>query len=134
MRLTFKEFKKVFLKEGYSESDITILFKSIKSLNKTTKRWFVKWFFTGEYPTEKVEDVTVEFLVEKCGYKPANAFIIIDWLMADPDSAKYALLTQYDKAIAVDEKAKKDAIEYLKQQGKEPEVVVIEDTEAVDEE
>ncbi|MBE6728103.1 MAG: hypothetical protein E7562_05610 [Ruminococcaceae bacterium] len=132
MKITFSEFKNFFKKNGYADSDIAILFKGVKGMQPKTKRWFIKWLFTGELPTEKVEDVTVEFLINECGYKPANAFIIIDWLMTEPDYAKYILLKQTNERVISDE-TKQEMLEILNGMGAEPEVISVDETEDIEE-
>ncbi|MBE6728105.1 MAG: hypothetical protein E7562_05620 [Ruminococcaceae bacterium] len=132
MKITFSEFKNFFKKNGYADSDIAILFKGVKGMQPKTKRWLIKWFFTGELPTEKVEEVTVEYLINECGYKPVNAFIIIDWLMTEPDYAKYILLKQTNERVISDE-TKQEMLEILNGMGAEPEVITVDETEDIEE-
>ena len=132
MKITFNEFKSFFKKDGYADSDIAVMFKGIKGMQPKTRRWLIKWFFTGELPTEKVEDVTVEYLINECDYKPVNAFIIIDWLMTEPDYAKYILLKQ-NPAADISEETKQEMLDALKEMGAEPEVISVDETEDIEE-
>ena len=49
-------------------------------------------FNQASYPDQEIEGVTAKYLVETCGYRPLNALIILDWLKADPQAAKYFVL------------------------------------------
>ncbi|MBR6777612.1 MAG: hypothetical protein IKM27_07685 [Clostridia bacterium] len=92
-RLTFRDFKSHLEKDNfYTEKEIRHLFNAVKQMDKETKGWVINWFFTGEYPSKEVEQVTVRALVEEFGYKPLNAFIAIDWLKQDPAAAKYFMV------------------------------------------
>lgn len=90
-KITYSEFSRFLLGEGYSPSESLNLFREMKQLSPKVRGWVIDWFFGGGYPTEVVEDMTVQMLVEEAELKPLNAFIAIDWLMKDPDAAKFAL-------------------------------------------
>lgn len=57
------------------------------------------WYFGAGYPADIIEGVTVQMLVEEAGLKPMNAFIAMDWLMKDPEAAKFALTHVKSSAI-----------------------------------
>lgn len=45
----------------------------------------------------------MQMLVEEAGLKPVNAFIAMDWLMKDPNTAKFALTHVKSPAIEEEE-------------------------------
>ena len=115
-KITFKEFNALLKKENfYSDREIRHLFNAIRQTDKETRKWIIDWFFTGEYPTKVVEQITVRELIDEFGFKPINAFITIDWLKHDPEAAKYfimqAPLIGKDIVISADETADSEKAE-----------------------
>lgn len=100
-RITYREFSRYTLGEGYTPAETLNLYKEMKRLDKQVRRWFIDWFYGGGYPAEVVEGVTVQMLVEEAEMKPLNAFIAVDWLKKDPEAAKYAL-TQAKAPLPMD--------------------------------
>lgn len=92
MKLTYKEFELYLKKDGYSAGEIAHLFNVIKAMDKESRIWVIRWFVNGTIPDIEVEGVTASSLIEKYGYKPLNAFIVLDWLKSDPQAAKYFIL------------------------------------------
>lgn len=92
MKVTYKAFKRYLEMNGYSQNEIEHLFHAIKSMDRESRKWVLRWFNNGILPEEEVEGVTASYLIEKCGYKPLNAFIVLDWLKTDPQAAKYFVL------------------------------------------
>ena len=93
MKITYKEFAKCLEIDGYSSAEITHLFNAVKSMDRESRSWVLRWLINGTLPDTVVEGVTASFLIDKCGYKPMNAFILLDWLKTDPQAAKYFILT-----------------------------------------
>lgn len=92
MKITFKDFKIYLNNDGYSFSEIVHLFNAIRSMDRESRSWVIRWFNKGTLPSEEVEGVTASYLIEECGYKTLNAFIVLDWLKSDPQAAKYFIL------------------------------------------
>lgn len=92
MKVTYKEFESYLKKDGYSAGEIDHLFHAVKAMDRESRMWVLRWFVNGTLPDIEVEGVTAGFLIEKCGYKPLNAFIVLDWLKSDPQAAKYFIL------------------------------------------
>lgn len=89
MRLTFKGFRDYLLRSGYTEGEIRHLYGAVWRMDAESRRWVLEWFHSGRLPGKAVEGVTAQELVEKLGYQPLNAFILLDWLKANPQEAKY---------------------------------------------
>lgn len=118
MKITFKEFRSFFLKEGCSETELRQLYRAVRTLDGESRRWVIRWFCTGELPGDEIEGVTAEYLIDKCGYKPLNAFIILDWLKAEPREAKY-FMTKIPVTISPSDSIGHEVAERLRQEGHE---------------
>ena len=92
MRISFKEFHRFLSEDDYTDKEIRHLFHAVKAMDQESRRWVLRWFNQGSYPDPEIEGVTAKYLVETCGYRPLNALIILDWLKADPQAAKYFVL------------------------------------------
>ena len=92
MRISFKEFHRFLSEDDYTDKEIRHLFHAVKAMDQESRRWVLRWFNQGSYPDQGIEGVTAKYLVETCGYRPLNALIILDWLKADPQAAKYFVL------------------------------------------
>lgn len=91
-RLIYRDFKKYLRNDGYTEKQIIHLFKAAKKTDADTKKYIIDWFNGEGFPDNIVENITVDFLVTECKMKPMNAFLTMDWLKHNPDSAKYFML------------------------------------------
>lgn len=92
MRISFKEFHRFLSEDDYTDKEIRHLFHAVKAMDQESRRWVLRWFNQGSYPDQEIEGVMAKYLVETCGYRPLNALIILDWLKADPQAAKYFVL------------------------------------------
>lgn len=92
MRISFKEFHRFLSEDDYTDKEIRHLFHAVKAMDQESRRWVLRWFNQGSYPDQEIEGVTAKYLVETCGYRPLNALIILDWLKADPQAAKYFVM------------------------------------------
>ena len=115
-RLIYRDFKKFLLKDGYTESEIVHLFKSIKKTDADTRRQITDWFNGDGFPEDIVENITVNFLVTEYGMKPINAFLTIDWLKHNPQSAKYFMLKN-NPEIQISDNLQKEMEDILKPYG-----------------
>ena len=92
MRISFKEFHRFLSEDDYTDKEIRHLFHAVKAMDQESRRWVLRWFNQGSYPDQEIEGVTAKYLVETCGYRPLNTLIILDWLKAYPQAAKYFVL------------------------------------------
>ena len=92
MNITFEKFRSAFDNENYTYSELVHLFKALKSMDNESRKSFVNWFFTGELPDKQVEGISAEYLINNLNCKPLNAFIILDWLKSEPETAKYFVM------------------------------------------
>lgn len=119
MKITFRDFRSAMLQDGCSEAEIRHLYGAVKAMDPESRGWVVRWFCTGAYPDTVVEDVTAEYLVENCGYKPINAFILLDWLKSDPQAAKYFAM-KIPSTISPSETIGPEIEQLLAQEGIQP--------------
>ncbi|HPF88281.1 MAG TPA: hypothetical protein PK537_09555 [Candidatus Limiplasma sp.] len=118
-KITFREFQVHMQGFGYSDNEIKHLFGAVKALDSETRGWMIRWFWDGEFPTKEIEGVTFRYLVNDFGYKPLNAFIVLDWLKSNPDAAKYFVLLK-PADTPPGEKVGNEMVEILKQNGRTP--------------
>mgnify|MGYP001851198626 CR=1 FL=1 len=112
MKITYKEFEAYLEKAGYSLREIAHLFNAVKSMDRDSRKWVLRWFDNGALPSIEIEGVTASYLVDECGYKPMNAFIILDWLKTDPQAAKYFIL-KIPSTVSPSESIGEEIIKYI---------------------
>lgn len=117
-KLNYEDFvKKALNEQDYSKRQLKIAFTALSRMDNESRKWFIKFIFTGSYPTAVVEDVTVEKLVNDLKYTSIQAFLVFDWLKHEPDKAKYYIVKPSAKIETVSEETANKMREYLKQQG-----------------
>lgn len=97
-----EEFFTLMEQDGYTAEELNHLFCVIRDMDPRVHSWVSGWLKGNGYPEDRIEGVTVEELVEHQGLKPLNAFIVMDWLLKDPDGAKYSL-TRPQTELLIDE-------------------------------
>lgn len=97
-RMTRSEFNQRLQSEKYTLAELSHLFKVFLEMDRRVRSWTMRWLLGKGFPQDVIEDVSVPMLVES-GYKPMNAFIIMDWLLKDPVAAKYSLRRHVDTLI-----------------------------------
>ena len=101
-RMTRSEFDQRLQSEKYTLAELSHLFKVFLEMDRRVRSWTMRWLLGKGFPQDVIEDVSVPMLVE-AGYKPMNAFIIMDWLLKDPVAAKYSLRRHVDTLIFEEE-------------------------------
>lgn len=104
-----EEFFDLMENEGYTADELKHLFHVICCMDRKVRRWVLGWLRGEGYPRDRIEGVTVMELVENQGLKPLNAFIVMDWLIKDPDAAKYSL-TRPTLELLIDEATKTEIV------------------------
>lgn len=126
MKITYKDFGIFMKSEGYTESETKHLFSAVKSMDRESRAWVVEWFNKGVFPDKEIEGVTAEYLINQCGYKPLNAFIVLDWLKADPQAAKYFVL-KFPSTIPPDDAIGSDIEKIMEEEGMKIEHIHLDD-------
>ena len=119
MKITFREFHNFLSRDGYQDGEIRHLFNAVRAMDSESRSWAIWWFAADRLPTIEIEGVTAEYLVKKCGYKPINALIILDWLKTDPQAAKYFLL-KMSASISLTDSISQEMEQILQEEGIEP--------------
>lgn len=114
-KMTRSEFNERMNAESYSLFELAHLFKVVCEMDSRVRRWTLQWLLGRGFPQDIIEGVSVPMLVEK-GYKPMNAFIIMDWLIKDPEAAKYSL-TRHASPMDVDEETAAELRTILVEEG-----------------
>lgn len=103
MKMTYGEFKNQLSNKGYGERGIVHLFRAFKKMDNESRLWLLGWLLFNRVPEKEIEGVTAGYLIHGLGYKPINAFIILDWLKTDPNAAKYFLQNTHEDVIIGEE-------------------------------
>lgn len=114
-KMTHAEFESRMDGEGYSLRELKHLFKVVCEMDSKVRRWTVLWLLGRGFPQDFIEGISVPMLVEE-GYKPMSAFIIMDWLIKDPEAAKYSLV-RHASPIEMDEETAKELRSALVKEG-----------------
>lgn len=114
-KMTRSEFDEHLSGEGYSLHELAHLFQVVCKMDGRIRLWTIRWLLGMGFPNDSIENVTVPMLIEE-GYKPMNAFIIMDWLTKDPEAAKYSL-TRHARDLDVDEKTAEELRSILRSEG-----------------
>ena len=116
MKITYRDFLAYLKQEGYSDGEAVHLFGAVKSMDRQSRAWVLRWFNKGILPDAMIEGVTASYLINNCGYKPLNAFIVLDWLKTDPQAAKYFVL-KIPSTISPSETIGDEMEEYINETG-----------------
>lgn len=84
-------------KNGYTDATITTAASKIEKMDPQLQEALVRWDRIGALPDRVIEGFTVAGLMENAGMHPIGAFLMMDWLLREPDEAKYALAQPVDK-------------------------------------
>lgn len=92
------------LEQGYeSRTGAQAAAIKIESMQPDLRAAFFQWSETGQLPdllpiiTEGVEGVSIPDLVKRLGLSIPAAFLMLDWLIRDPNNAKIALANPIDQ-------------------------------------
>lgn len=111
-RISYKQFSEFLIEDGYTEAELRHLFKTVKSFDKEIKKWFIDWVNGEGLPSDEIEDKKISFFIDEMKLKPVNAFIVMNWLKTDPETAKYVLQREVP-VLEITEDLKNTAQEYL---------------------
>lgn len=78
-------------RNGYSDAAAASAAPKIEKMDPQLQNDLLRWDKIGDYPDREIEGFTVAGLVENAGMHPIGAFLMMDWLLREPDEAKYAL-------------------------------------------
>ena len=118
--LNFEEFERNTDNKKYSKSNIQRLFKALSNMDKESRKWYLRFYFTGAYPAAEVEGFTVETLIKDFHYTNAQAFLVFDWLKHNPEEAKFFMYQAPAAVDTVGEKTVNEMREYLIKKGIDP--------------
>jgi len=73
------------------KSAVEGVIEKINKLQPDIASSFEKWFETGEVDAIEVEGYTLEKLMHERKINIVSAYLLLDWLKRDPDTAKRAM-------------------------------------------
>lgn len=89
-------------RNGYSGAALASAAPKIERMEPQLQQDLLRWEKIGDFPDREIEGFTVAGLVENAGLHPIGAFMMMDWLLREPDEAKYALAQPFT-ALEIDE-------------------------------
>lgn len=76
------------------KSSVEGIIEKIKKMQPDIIASFVKWFESGEIDTIEIEGYTLEKLMRERKINIVTAYLLLDWLKREPDTAKKAMNTR----------------------------------------
>lgn len=77
--------------EGYPNHMIDSTITKLELLNPVIKDSFDSWIAKGTTPDIEIEGYSFQMLVDSYGMKPVGAFLTLNWLTKDPETALRSL-------------------------------------------
>jgi hypothetical protein len=91
---------KAYIKNlGFDDYQAKETIKKIRKMDKELKQSFIAWFNKGILPEYEIENFAVQELVDKGKMNEIKAFLYMDWLKKDPNTAKKALSKLTDMIV-----------------------------------
>lgn len=85
------EIIRILKEEGYPDFMLEKTTDKIEAFSIAVAEAFDNWSKDKSQPNISIEGFTFTDLVTQWGMKPIGAFITLDWLLREPESAKNAL-------------------------------------------
>lgn len=102
-----EEYLKVELK--YNEKEVMQAITAVMNMDVQLRTKLMEYIATRRIPDIAAEGISVMDLIERLEMNPVTAFISMDYLITNPEEAKY-ILTRREEKIEIDE----DVIKKLK--------------------
>lgn len=85
---------------GYDAADASGMVPELMAMQPAIKTAFLKWWMTGVLPDEpKYEGYSALSLAVAHDVQPVAAFLTLDWLATDPQTALQAIKGGYDQVF-----------------------------------
>lgn len=78
-------------RNGYSDAAVASAAPKLEHMDPDLKKSLLRWDKIGDLPDREIEGFTVAGLIEYADLHPIGAFLMMDWLLREPEEAKYAL-------------------------------------------
>lgn len=85
------EIIRILKEEGYPDFMLEKTTDKIEAFSSVVQKAFEEWFNNKQQSNIIVEGFAFTDLLTQWGMKPIGAFITLDWLLREPESAKNAL-------------------------------------------
>ena len=88
---------------NYPEVAVASAAVKLEAMPDILKEALLDWHRTGDMAELSVEGVDIRQLTEVFGFNEIAAILILDWLLREPEEAKYALSQPITKIVVDDE-------------------------------
>jgi len=99
MILSYFKLKDRIKEYGFNDKQAQYTVSRLRRMDKQIKKSFGIWFTKGDLPEYSIENFTVADLINEVKMNPINAFLTLDWLKKEPDTAKKSLLLLKDRVL-----------------------------------
>lgn len=91
--------RKVLLNQGYSTIGAESAAGRIVSMDSGLKEKYIQWLESGVLPAIEIEGFDLVGLMDSLGMTETAAFLALDWLLREPEQAKFSLAEPVDRVI-----------------------------------
>lgn len=106
MKISDKRLWNYFIEDlGYTERRAKRTISALRNMEPRIFEQFQIWFHTAKFPEEPLFGIQVKALCDKRGLDPVTAFLTVDWVAREPQTAKKALAFGYDTLVFDEEQS-----------------------------
>ena len=98
-----KMWNKLLRNQGYSKEGAKSATEKIVLMDNSLKQEFIRWTETGVLPNIEIEGFDFSGLRNSLGLSETATFLMMDWLLRDPEQAKLSMAESLDRVIILDE-------------------------------
>ncbi len=84
---------------NYPEKGAQLIIKKLSNCQPEIKAAFNRWWQTGQLTSFAIENYTVQRLQKEHAMNPIAAFLTLDWLLREPETALTSLRKGHDKIV-----------------------------------
>lgn len=106
---------KQYLKDkcGYTELQVRQTIEAVNQMNQELRKQLMEFLVTKQLPRTVIEEVTLRDFIEKLDMNPITAFLALDYLLTNPEEAKY-ILTKRQEKLEIDEQIAQEKLDMMK--------------------
>lgn len=94
--------KQILRAHNYPEASIASTATKLEAMPDTLKKALLDWHETGDLADLSVEGISTHQLMGIFGFAEIAAILMLDWLLREPDEAKYALAQPVTRVVVDD--------------------------------
>lgn len=85
--IKYSSLKRYLRDLGYGDKDARRSIKKLRAMDPALKQAFALYFNEGIQPEMEIAEITFQELISKVKMNPVTAFLFLDWLNREPDTA-----------------------------------------------